>query len=177
MVKIGELGTTWLRRADEFVFGPGDVPLRRTNGRDGCFARAGQRAAANDPHLPTLLSPHDLRHTAASLAVSAGANVKAVQRMLGHESAAMTLDTYSDLFEDDLDIVSDALERALQLAAGPGRSIYWAGTRSSLRARSVASDESACASNEPGMTRLIGAGSAEMWARGRFRAMRRPRDP
>lgn len=49
---------------------------------------------------------HDLRHTAASLAVSAGANVKAVQRMLGHASAAMTLDTYSDLFDDDLDAVA-----------------------------------------------------------------------
>jgi integrase len=38
------------------------------------------------------LTPHDLRHTAASLAVQAGANVKAVQRMFGHASAAMTLD-------------------------------------------------------------------------------------
>ena len=38
------------------------------------------------------LTPHDLRHTAASLAVAAGTNVKAVQRMLGHASAAMTLD-------------------------------------------------------------------------------------
>jgi integrase len=28
--------------------------------------------------------PHELRHTAASLAVAAGANVKAVQQMLGH---------------------------------------------------------------------------------------------
>ncbi len=35
--------------------------------------------------------PHDLRDTAASLAIAAGANVKAVQRMLGHSSAAMTL--------------------------------------------------------------------------------------
>jgi integrase len=52
---------------------------------------------------------HDLRHTAASLAISAGANPKAVQRMLGHASAAMTLDTYADLFEDDLDAVSERL--------------------------------------------------------------------
>jgi integrase len=36
------------------------------------------------------LTPHKLRHTAASLAVSAGANVKSLQRMLGHASAAMT---------------------------------------------------------------------------------------
>jgi integrase len=55
------------------------------------------------------LTPHELRHTAASLAVSAGANVKAVQRMLGHASAALTLDTYADLFDDDLNDVADRL--------------------------------------------------------------------
>jgi integrase len=55
---------------------------------------------------------HDLRHTAASLAISAGANVKAVQKMLGHASAAMTLDTHADLFDDDLDAVGTALNQA-----------------------------------------------------------------
>ena len=59
------------------------------------------------------LTPHELRHTAASLAISAGANVKAVQRMLGHASAAVTLDVYSGLFDSDLDAVAEALERAL----------------------------------------------------------------
>ena len=54
------------------------------------------------------LTPHEMRHTAASLAISAGANVKAVQRMLGHASAAVTLDVYSDLVESDLDTVSAA---------------------------------------------------------------------
>jgi integrase len=53
-----------------------------------------------------------LRHTAASLAVSAGANVKAVQKMLGHASAAMTLDIYADLFDDDLEAVATALHNA-----------------------------------------------------------------
>ena len=62
--------------------------------------------------LPSDLTIHDLRHTAASLAVSAGANVKAVQRMLGHASAAMTLDLYADLFDDDLDAVAVALDAA-----------------------------------------------------------------
>ncbi|MDP9025987.1 MAG: tyrosine-type recombinase/integrase, partial [Actinomycetota bacterium] len=66
------------------------------------------------PEIPKL-TVHDLRHTAASLAISAGANVKAVQRMLGHASAAMTLDVYSDLFEDDLVAVSDALDEARRL--------------------------------------------------------------
>ena len=61
------------------------------------------------------LTPHELRHTAASLAVQAGANVKAVQRMLGHASAAVTLDVYADLFDDDLAGVADALDhRAMQ---------------------------------------------------------------
>lgn len=63
------------------------------------------------------VTPHDLRHAAASLAISARANVKAVQRMLGHASAAMTLDTYADLFDDDLDAVSAALDDA---ASGSG---------------------------------------------------------
>lgn len=58
------------------------------------------------------VTPHDLRHTAASLAVSAGANVKAIQRMLGHASAAMTLDIYADLFDDDLEAVATALDSA-----------------------------------------------------------------
>lgn len=63
------------------------------------------------------LTPHELRHTAASLAVAEGANVKAVQRMLGHTSAAMTLDVYANLFEDDLDQVADRLDRAAARAA------------------------------------------------------------
>ena len=64
------------------------------------------------------VTPHDLRHTAASLAVSSGANVKVVQRMLGHASAAMTLDTYADLFDDDLGAVADALDDARRRALG-----------------------------------------------------------
>ena len=59
---------------------------------------------------------HDLRHTAASLAISSGANVKAVQRMLGHASAAMTLDIYADLFDDDLDALARRLDNAAALS-------------------------------------------------------------
>ncbi|SMX75654.1 tyrosine-type recombinase/integrase [Brevibacterium linens] len=58
------------------------------------------------------LTIHDLRHTAASLAVQAGANVKAVQRMLGHASAAETLDVYADLFDEDLDDIAARLDQA-----------------------------------------------------------------
>lgn len=70
------------------------------------------------PEFPTVTT-HDLRHTAASLAVSAGANVKAVQCMLGHAKASMTLDTYADLFDDDLELVATRLtaQRAEALGA------------------------------------------------------------
>lgn len=68
------------------------------------------------------LTPHELRHTAASLAVAAGANVTAVQRMLGHASTAMTLDVYSGLFDDDLDAVADRLDAAARTAREPSAS-------------------------------------------------------
>ncbi len=59
--------------------------------------------------VPEGLTPHELRHTAASLAISAGASIKAVQRMLGHSSAALTLDRYGHLFDDDLGMVAQRL--------------------------------------------------------------------
>jgi integrase len=68
------------------------------------------------------VTPHDLRHTCASLAVSVGVNVLALQRMLGHKSAKMTLDTYADPFDDDLDAVADTLHaryaREVSVTAG-----------------------------------------------------------
>jgi integrase len=63
------------------------------------------------PSIP--LTPHDLRHTAASLAAAAGANAKSVQKMLGHASAAMTHDIYVGLFEDDLDAVASRLDTTM----------------------------------------------------------------
>ena len=64
---------------------------------------------------------HDLRHTCASLAISAGANVKVVQRLLGHKTAVLTLDRYGHLFPDDLDAVASAFDTAAK-ATADGRS-------------------------------------------------------
>lgn len=55
------------------------------------------------------LSPKSLRHSAASIAIEAGADVKVVQRMLGHADAAMTLNTYADLWPDRLDEVTNTM--------------------------------------------------------------------
>jgi integrase len=93
------------KRPDDLVFtAPVGGPLRLRNWRSRVFDPACKAVGLVE------VKPHDLRHTAASLAIAAGANVKAVQRMLGHASAAMTLDVYAGLFGDDLDAVAAALD-------------------------------------------------------------------
>jgi integrase len=100
---------------EDLLFGDGVTHLRLPHSTAGWLAHAIRRIQKVDASFPRL-SPHELRHTAASLAVSAGANVKAVQRMLGHASAAMTLDVYADLFDDDLDSVAKSLDGARRKA-------------------------------------------------------------
>lgn len=73
---------------------------RATKARAEANRRAYGSAQAGKP-FPQI-TPHDLRHTAASLAVQAQANVLGIQRMLGHESASMTLNVYADLFDTHL---------------------------------------------------------------------------
>lgn len=108
--------TATIRGPEGLVFGDGASHLILPNSKDGWFAAAVRRCQRKDARFPRV-TPHDLRHTTASLAISSGANVKAVQRLLGHASAAMTLDTYADLFEDDLDAVALALEAARRNAS------------------------------------------------------------
>ena len=100
------------RGPNSILFGDGEKYLRTPTWKDGWYVMAKKRAQKADPTFPLKLTIHDLRHTAASLAVSSGAHVKQVQGMLGHASAAMTLDTYSDLFESDVDGVGNALDEA-----------------------------------------------------------------
>lgn len=110
------------RGRDDLMFaGPKGAVLRVSTFRPRVFAPAVARCQEKDRDFPTV-TPHDLRHSAASLAISAGANVKAVQTMLGHKSAAMTLDTYSDLFPDDLDAVAARLDEVVR-AEGVG--VLW----------------------------------------------------
>ncbi|MFP5368684.1 MAG: tyrosine-type recombinase/integrase, partial [Actinomycetes bacterium] len=89
---------------------PRGMRLRPNNFRSGALKNAVAAACAADPGFPPGLYAHDLRHTAASLAVSAGANVKALQRMLGHANAQITLSVYAGLFDSDLDDVADRLD-------------------------------------------------------------------
>ncbi|WP_093582659.1 tyrosine-type recombinase/integrase [Geodermatophilus amargosae] len=95
------------KSSDDLVFtAPRGGVIMLRNWRRRLFDPALRRAGLGD------VTPHELRHTAASLAVAAGANVKVVQRMLGHANATMTLDVYSGLFNGDLDAVADRLDAA-----------------------------------------------------------------
>lgn len=99
------------RASDDLVFpGVTGVPLRVRVFR-GPFDRAVEAAGLPKMH------PHEMRHTAASLAIASGANVKVVQQMLGHKSATLTLDLYGHLFPDQLDDVADRLDAAARASA------------------------------------------------------------
>jgi integrase len=106
------------------------VALGGGNFRRRVSQPAVDRCRAADPTSP-VITPHDLRHTAASLAVSAGAHVKAVQRMLGHASAAMTRDVYADLFDDDLNPVAAALDARARAVGGK----MWPDARTGISGR------------------------------------------
>ncbi len=60
---------------------------------------------------------HDLRHTAISLWIAQGTNVRVVQKQAGHKNASMTLDTYGGLYPDDVDELMERLDRAHAAAA------------------------------------------------------------
>jgi len=76
---------------------PGGGPLRVSNWKRSVGWRAA-RVAAGVPDVRV----HDLRHTAASLWLAAGADPKVVQRMLGHATAAMTMDLYGHVVDASL---------------------------------------------------------------------------
>ena len=124
-VLVGELAALMVGRGrDDLVFTDqrGGV-LRNSNWRVRVFRPAVAKCQAADETLPRI-TPHDLRHTAVSLAVSVGANVKAIQRMVGHAKASMTLDTYADLFDEDLDDEADRLNAAIETTADALRTGY-----------------------------------------------------
>lgn len=61
--------------------------------------RPAMAAAGIDPDGRTL-TLYSLRHTFASVAIAAGADVKTLQELMGHEDATVTLNTYAAAFAD-----------------------------------------------------------------------------
>lgn len=111
-----------LPTADVFT-GPKGKPQRSTNWIRRVYRPALRRLTVEDEHgneQPVFSDVdqrviHDLRHTFASLAIQAGANIKVLQRAMGHADATETLNTYADFFPDDL----AGLGAAIQASAYP----------------------------------------------------------
>lgn len=80
--------------------------VRYSRWRSGIFTKAVGSCGL------TGITPHSLRHTYAALAVQAGANVKVLQKAMGHSDIRLTLDTYGGLFGDDLDALAQRMDEA-----------------------------------------------------------------
>lgn len=112
--RAAQIIETWAaaRPIDSWIFeSPKGAALRENNWKRLVRWNAAKVAIGR----PTL-RVHDLRHTAESLWLGAGADSKVVQRILGHASAAMTLDVYGHLIDRNL------WEAAKQVGDGLGTS-------------------------------------------------------
>jgi integrase len=95
---------------------PDDLVFSNSAGRP--LGNSNFRRRVFDPAIKAAGIPrvtiHHLRHTAASLAISSGANSKVISRLLGHADASMTLRVYSHAFEDDLVKLADEMSLLLE---------------------------------------------------------------
>jgi len=121
LVVSAEIADRWLGGG---VRRPGDRALgvHQPAGRVAEYRRLAPAGVGRPP--PAVgqegMKPHDQRYAAASLAIASAASVKHVQRMSGHEDAAMTLNLYASLVEHDLDAASDRLEEAISRTVAAG---------------------------------------------------------
>jgi integrase len=99
-----------LDRESGFIFGrDAETPFAQETLR-GRAARAWKAAKLNG------LTPHDCRHSYASLMIAAGVNAKALSTYMGHANISITLDRYSHLMpgneEEAGQLLDDYLDRA-----------------------------------------------------------------
>lgn len=100
-------------RADEDLafYVPDGGPLRLATWRRRFWAPAVASAGVAP------LRPHDLRHTAVSLWIAAGADAKQVAERAGHTSVAVVLDRYGHLYPDSSVRLNEALDAMARAAA------------------------------------------------------------
>ena len=65
--------------------------------------------------------PHDLRHTAATVAIASGADIKSVQDMLGHATASFTLNVYAHTSEQMMKDTATRVQGYYDSLAGKGQ--------------------------------------------------------
>jgi len=88
-------------------------PLRYTN-----FRRAIWVPALQSAKIPKI-GLHVLRHSAAAAMIRAGASPKALQVILGHQSAGFTLSVYGHVFEQDMTELAERLDTLIALESAP----------------------------------------------------------
>lgn len=100
-----------------------------SKGYDYATIAAKLKKAAQRANLPQI-TPHDLRHSHASMLIRNGVPVTDIARRLGHKTPATTLDTYSHFYESgDAEIakklsVLGGFESRVQLKGKKGRRIF-----------------------------------------------------
>jgi len=100
--------------------GPKGAPLRRSNFRR-VWSKARTRAGFDGGPLDGLVF-HELRHTAAALAIAQGAHPLAIRERLGHSSITVTMDRYGGLFPRLDEAIAEGLDEVLRVSlAGPMR--------------------------------------------------------
>ncbi len=106
---VGEHMGTASVRASGLVFPTlTGQPMRRSN-----FRKLWQRAVAA-AGLPVGLVFHELRHTAAALAIAQGAHPLAIRDRLGHSSITVTMDVYGGLFPSLDEAIAEGLDTVLR---------------------------------------------------------------
>lgn len=104
---LSELLAAYVGTADGLVFAaPEGGLLRKANWQARVFHPARKSAGITEA-----FTPHGLRHTFAALSVQAGVNPKVLQRVMGHSSITVTLDTYGHMFPSDLDALAEAFAK------------------------------------------------------------------
>jgi integrase len=109
---------------DALLFtGPDGGPLRPNNWRKRVWYPACERARARellDAKKP-LPHPHDLRHTAAILAMEDGVAPRVVQDILGHSSYRVTMEIYARKASEELmQQAAEAMDAGYRESAGKG---------------------------------------------------------
>ena len=99
--------------ADDLLWSRRDGSPLRPPTHGGWYYNALERCMGAHEGFPRV-TPHGLRHVAAGLMVSAGANVLAVSRQLGHADPSMTLRVYSALFDEDLSVLGTRVDECVQ---------------------------------------------------------------
>jgi integrase len=103
--------------SNAWVFSAGGHPLRHSNFYNRLWCPT--LKALGLPHVGV----HVTRHSAAAAMISAGANAKAVQTVLGHRSAAFTLTVYGHMYDADLDDLADRLDVVISNNSRPARGL------------------------------------------------------